>query len=199
MDLPKLIQERYAVKQFNTKQVSEEKLHELLEFIRMAPSSFNIQPWKIKIISDQKTKDLLAPAAWNQQQIPTCSHLLVFCADTHISKLIDQLEAGILATGAPEKSIEAYIQMMRNFDNGMSLETKRAWAQRQLYIALENALLGATYLGFDACPMEGFTPGEFSRILDIPEHLVPTVLCAVGHAADKPTPKFRFKKEDIVF
>jgi nitroreductase len=47
--------------------------------------------------------------------------------------------------------------------------------------------------------MGGFDPQEFSRILKIPPPLVPTMLCPIGYAADKPMKKVRFAKEDIVF
>ncbi len=65
--------------------------------------------------------------------------------------------------------------------------------------ALGNALNGAKALGLDSCPMGGFDPKEYSRILNIPAHLVPVMLCPVGYAADKPVPKVRFAHEEIVF
>jgi nitroreductase len=80
----------------------------------------------------------------------------------------------------------------------MSADQKLAWSQAQTYLALGNALNGAKALGFDSCPMGGFDPKEFSRILAIPP-LVPVMLCPVGYAADRPMPKVRFKKEEIVF
>jgi hypothetical protein len=47
--------------------------------------------------------------------------------------------------------------------------------------------------------MGGFNPAEFSRILKIPPPLVPTMLCPIGFAADRPMQKARYPKEDIVF
>jgi nitroreductase len=47
--------------------------------------------------------------------------------------------------------------------------------------------------------MGGFDPKEYSRILDLPPNLVPTMLCPVGYAADTPMPKMRFPKEEIFF
>jgi nitroreductase len=47
--------------------------------------------------------------------------------------------------------------------------------------------------------MGGFDPKEFTRILKIPSPLVPVMLCPLGYAADKPMPKIRFAKEDMVF
>ena len=54
-------------------------------------------------------------------------------------------------------------------------------------------------LGFDSCPMGGFNPAEFSRILKIPPPLVPTMLCPIGFAADRPMQKVRYPIEEIVF
>jgi len=81
----------------------------------------------------------------------------------------------------------------------MTKEQKLAWSQAQTYLALGNALNGAKSLGFDSCPMGGFDPEAVTRILRIPPPLVPTMLCPVGYAADKPKKKMRFAKEEIVF
>jgi nitroreductase len=47
--------------------------------IRFAPSALNLQPWKINVVTDQKVKEELNPAAFNQEQVTICSHLFVFC------------------------------------------------------------------------------------------------------------------------
>jgi nitroreductase len=81
----------------------------------------------------------------------------------------------------------------------MSPEQKLCWAKSQVFLALGNAVNGAKSLGFDSCPMGGFDPAEYSRVLRIPPPLVPTMLCPVGYAADRPMPKVRFPVEEIVF
>ena len=199
MDFKHIVISRYATKKFDGKKVDQKKVDELLEIIRMAPSSFNIQPWKIKVITDQQLKEHLKTASWNQEQITSCSHLLVFCANTDIMGNIDKLEAQMKAVGMPAESLNAYVKMMRDAFADTSDEYRLAWAQRQLYLALENALLGATALGFDSCPMEGFDAEQYAALLKLPKHLVPSALCPIGFAADKPKPKTRFPKEDIFF
>lgn len=104
MEFKEIVLKRHAVRSFDGKKVPENKVHELLDIIRHAPSSYNIQPWKIKIISDQAMKEKLAPASWNQPQVTTCSHLLVFCADTDISGNIDKIEKSFKEKDLPSKS-----------------------------------------------------------------------------------------------
>jgi nitroreductase/dihydropteridine reductase len=199
MDFAKIVMSRYATKKFDGKKIPEKKVDELLELVRFAPSAINLQPWKIRIVTDQKVKEQLKPAAFNQEQVTTCSHLLVFCADPDYDNLIKRLGVLLKKNGAPEEMQKMVIGMAENFTKPMSPEQRLAWSQAQTYLALGNALNGAKALGFDSCPMGGFDPKEFSRILKIPLPLVPTMLCPIGYAADKPMPKVRFAKEDIVF
>jgi len=191
MEFMDIVAGRYATKKFDSQAVDEGKVSQLKEMIRLAPSSFNIQPWKIKIITDHALKEKLKPLSFDQEQITTCSHLLVFCANTDVSNLIDKLEKKI--------GKSQYIDMIRGFVSSMSEEQKLAWTKNQVYLALGNALNGAKALGLDSCPMEGFDSKAYFDLLQLEKTVVPTVLCAVGYAADKPRDKFRFPEEDIFF
>lgn len=197
MEFKEIVMKRYATKNFDGKKIPEEKVNELLEMIRYAPSSFNIQPWKIIVIKDQALKDKLLPVSWNQPQVANCSHLLVFCANKNILENINSIEKESIKKGAKPESIKEYIKIMQDFEKSLDEEQKLNWAQKQTYIALGNALNGAKSLGFDSCPMEGFQPEEYSKILQLPKHLVPTVVCPIGYASDKPKPKFRFEMKEI--
>jgi len=197
MNFGEIVKKRFAVKNFNGKKISKENLDKLLEIIRYSPSSFNIQPWKIIVISNKEIKDKLSPFSWNQPQINSCSHLLVFCANKDILKNIENLEKTLIKNGATKEKIKDYIDMMKNFEKTLNENEKLCWAQRQVYIALGNALNGAKSLGFDSCPMEGFNPKEYSEILKLPKNLIPTALCPVGYTDDKSNQKARFQEKEI--
>jgi nitroreductase len=199
MQFADCVMQRYATKKFDGRAIPEAKVNELLELVRFAPSALNIQPWKIKVVADKKTKETLRPASNNQEQITTCSHLLVFCADSDYDSLVKRLGALMKKNHVPAEIIEKVTGMAALFAAGMSKEQQAAWSQAQTYLALGNALNGAKSLGFDSCPMGGFNPKEYSRILKIPAHLTPVMLCPIGYAADKPGPKIRFAREEIVF
>jgi nitroreductase/dihydropteridine reductase len=199
MEFSTIVMSRYATKKFDGRKIPETKVDQLLDMVRFAASALNLQPWKIKLVTDQKVKEQLRPAAFNQEQITSCSHLLVFCADPDYDSLISRLGVLLKKSGAPAEMEKNILGMAAQFAGRMSPDQKLAWSQAQTYLALGNAINGAKSLGFDSCPMGGFDPEEVSRILKIPPPLVPVMLCPLGYAADKPMQKLRFAKEDIVF
>ncbi len=199
MNFKDIVMARYATKKFDGKKLDQKKVDELFEMIRFAASSFGLQPWKVKVVSDQATKDKLQAASWNQPQVGSASHVLIFCANADVDGLIGKYEQYMKKSGALEDAIKGYITMMRGWAQGLDDAKKLSWAQRQVYLAVGNALNGAKALGFDSCPMEGFSPEEYTAILHLPKGIVPTVVVPIGHAADTPRPKLRFAKEEIFF
>jgi len=199
MTFKEIVMARNATKSFDGKKIPQEKIEELLHIIRHAETSYNVQPWRVMIIEDDDRKRILAGAAWNQPQVTSCSHLLVFCANTELESLTDRLEARMLEAGTPKEKVEPFIGAIRGFIKGLHGDNRLAWAQRQTYLALGNGINGAKALGFDSCPMEGFQPEEFAKILGLPETIVPTVLMTIGHAKDTPHPKLRFSREEMFF
>ncbi len=197
MDFQELIAQRYACKLFDGRQVPEETMTELLEMVRLAPSGLNIQPWKIKVVTDAATKELLSPVTHDEPQVKSCSHLLVFCADTDLAALSDKLGREMKAHHVPANIWEIVMGIAGEMAT-LPPSEMRAWMKSQVYIAVTYAILGAKALGLDSCPMTHFIPDEYSRILGLPANLVPTVLCAVGNAADEPKPKWRYPVEDLL-
>jgi nitroreductase len=84
----------------------------------------------------------------------------------------------------------------------MDAATRKAWAARQVYIALGNFLNSAALLGIDACPMEGIQPDKYDEILGLDRQgLSAVVVAAAGYRAaeDKyaALKKVRFPKEEV--
>jgi len=199
MEFRDVVMQRYATKMFTGETVPEDLIGQLLEVIRYAPSALNLQPWKIKVVTDPQLKELLRSASWGQPQITSCSHLLVFCANTDLAGTVDRLDLAIQAAGGPDEMRNMVIGLARNMAGSMTPDETFSWARAQTYLALGNAVNGAKALGLDSCPMSGFDPQAYSRVLDLPAHLVPVAVCPVGYAADQPMPKMRFPLDEIVF
>ncbi|MBZ2166217.1 nitroreductase family protein [Methanobacterium spitsbergense] len=199
MEFKELLMSRYATKKFDGKIIDENKLEQLFEMIRFAPSALNIQPWKIKVVTDVETKKKLSAASMEQAQIITCSHLLVFCANTDLDGNAQKTLNLMKKAGVPEENLEQFQMIMNIFLSNFDSETGVNEAQCNVFIAAITAIYAAKSLGIDSCPMQGFNNEEYSKILEIPSSLVPTILVPIGYPADKQMPKLRFTKEEIFF
>ena len=198
---------RYATKAFDpNRKIAADTWSALEESLVLSPSSFGLQPYRFLVISDPATRERLFPHAWGQRQVVDASHFVVFAARTSVTEAeIDTFIAHIAQTrGVTPESLASYRGMM----TGMLLTDGFKplvphWTARQAYIALGNLLTSAALLGIDACPMEGFVPAEFDKILALPaQGLASVVCCALGyrHADDKyaVAPKVRFPKSELV-
>lgn len=200
MEFKALVLERYNTKKFDGRRIDDAKLNELFDIIRYAPSADNLQPWKIKVISNPSVKEKLLPAimAFNQERVAMCSHLLVFCADMDLEAHWTKLEAAMKKAGLPEGEI-AHMAQVAKMIIGRSPDEKLNRSQWDVFLAVGNAVNGARSLGFDSSLMGGFNAKEFASILELPSNLVPTLIVAIGYAADRPMQKVRFTKEEVFF
>src|SRR5213083_2154791 len=74
---------RYATKEFDpARRISPEDWATLENALILSPSSYGLQPWKFLVITDQKVREQLFPATFNQRQVLDCSHYLVFAVRT---------------------------------------------------------------------------------------------------------------------
>ena len=198
MEFKELLMSRYATKKFDGKKIDDDKFDQILDMIRFAPSALNIQPWKIKVVTDEETKKKLTAASMDQAQITSCSHLLVFCADADLSgnaeKVINMMESA----GVPEENLNIFKEVISYFLGNFTSETGIYEAQYNVFIAATTAIYAAKSLGIDSCPMQGFNPEAYSETLEIPSGIIPTILVPLGYPADQQMPKIRFPKEDIV-
>ena len=197
MDFQSIVKSRYATKKFTGEKISEEKINELLELIRLSASSFGLQPYKILVVTNDELKSKLQEHSWNQPQITSSSHLLVFCAFNDVDARIDKYREMMLEAGMPAERADGYIGMMKGFAEGLTSESAMNWASKQAYIAVGNAINGSKALGFDSCPMEGFDPVKYKELLELDSNLTPVCLVPVGVAADEMPGKIRFAKEDL--
>jgi nitroreductase len=196
---------RYATKRFSDKKVSEKDLKTMHEAIRLSPSSYGLQLFKVLDIRDEKIKEELKPAAWGQAQITESSNLFVFCNYTEITEghIDEVLKLKSEIQNIPIENLNGYGDFMKSKILALASEAQSVWTAKQCYIALSNLMNSAAELGIDSCPMEGFEPDKFNEILGLKKKgLNAAVICAVGYRSDEdPTsgaPKVRKPLSDLI-
>ena len=198
---------RYATKVFDpNKKIPADVWQTLERALVLSPSSYGLQPYRFLVISDPAKRAALLPHSWNQKQVVDASHFVVFTARTQMTEAdVDKLIARTTdVRKIPAESLNFYRDMMLgDLVKGPRSRMAHEWAARQAYIALGNLMTCAAVLGVDACPMEGFVPSEYDRVLGLENSGYATVVCcALGYRAanDKyaSLPKVRFELQELV-
>lgn len=201
------LQWRYATKKFDPdRKIPADLWQTLLQSLVLAPSSFGLQPWKFYVIETPELRQALLPYTWNQRQVVDASHLVVFAIKTNLNATdVDRYlarQAEVHQTAV--ENLQKYGDLVKGFLQSPPYPLNvDEWSARQVYIALGQFMVTAALLGIDTCPMEGFLPQEYDRILDLPAQGYHTVvLCAAGYrAADDnyaTLPKVRYPLEAVV-
>ncbi|HHF4732558.1 TPA: NAD(P)H-dependent oxidoreductase [Haemophilus influenzae] len=122
-----------------TKKISDEDFECILECGRLSPSSVGSEPWKFLVIQNKTLREKMKPFSWGMiNQLDNCSHLVV-----------------ILAKKNARYDSPFFVDVMAR--KGLNAEQQQA--------ALANMLTGASALGIDSCPIEGFHYDKMNECL----------------------------------
>ncbi len=198
---------RYATKQFDSsKKIPESDWNILEESLRLAPSSYGLQPWKFIVIQNPELRKKLKAVSWDQPQVEDSSHFVVLTTlkkidAAHVKKFINSMAQ---QRGIETSSLKSYEELMSgDIIKGPRSAIAGFWAQRQAYIAMGFLMETAALMNIDACPMEGLDPEAYDKILELtssPYATVAAVALGYRHADDKyqHLKKVRFTKEDVI-
>ena len=196
---------RYATKKYAPeKKLTGDQLNTLLEAVRLAPTSFGLQPFRVIVVSDPAVRAKLRAVGYGQSPITDASHFLVFAAKTDLGiKTVDEFIALTASVrNKPNDSFNEYHKMVLGAIANNTPEQNTAWAARQAYIALGTLLTAAAVSGIDATPMEGFDHKGFDDVLGLEKlNLTAVVAAAIGFRAEDDDyaklKKVRFPKEQF--
>jgi nitroreductase len=201
------LQWRYATKQFAPERIISEQLWSTLEqTLVLTPSSYGLQPWKFLVIQDQALRQELRPHSWNQAQITDCSHLVVLLSKRTITAAdADRLiEATAGARGLEASSLDGYRKLIQiDLIDGPRSQIIERWSSNQVYIALGNLMTAAALLSIDTCAIEGFSPPDYDRILNLESSdYRSSVVCALGYRSPEDKyaslAKVRYSAADLI-
>jgi len=201
-DFSKAMQFRHACKAFDTqKQIPAQQFEEILESIRLSPSSFGMEPWRILVIRDEKLRKALKASCWNQSQITDASELVIFTTDNDIVRsdspyVRKMFERRGMSTEAVDMYMGIYGQFIAPLEEDEILLEN--WTAKQCYIALGNAMTCAAMMEIDTCPIEGFDKEEVEAILDLEYGHSIAVMCAFGYRVNPQSPQKRLELKQMV-
>jgi nitroreductase len=175
------IESRRSIRRYTADPISTEEINELLRLTGLAPSAWNLQPWRMAVVTDPQVKTQLQAAAYGQAQVGAAPVVLVLTSDMEdVLAHLDEVSHPCM----PAQAQQGLIGTVRGVFDSQSVEDRGQWGLTQANIALGFFLVAATGLGYATSAMLGFDHDQVKAILGLPAHVKIAALVAVGHAAE---------------
>jgi len=188
MDVLEHMKWRYAVKKFDSEKIlSEEKIERLKEAFNLTATSYGLQPITLLIIKNRELQNNLTTHSFDQQQVAQASHILVICIkdvidDVYISQYFEQIKK---VRNVSDEILEPFKNDLIGSFSNKDIEEIKRWSTNQAYLAMGNLLTVCAIEKIDSCPMEGFEPEAYDKVLNLEEKGLTSVLVMpVGYRAD---------------
>ncbi len=173
---------RRSIRAFEPDPIPHEDLAQIIDVVRLAPSAFNIQPWRFVAVESPDLKDKLAAAAYNQRQVKSAPVVLVLYTDMADSlNRVDELLHPDMDS-AQKASVRATI--LKHF-GAMTPDAQESWAASTGNIALGYLLLAVEAHGYQSSPMAGFDPEQVKQLLGLPANVRVPAIVAIGKGTEE--------------
>ena len=188
---PEAISRRRATRHFDpNRPLPDDVLTQILHLATLAPSGYNLQPWRFLVVRTQANRQRLAAASYGQAKIGEAPVVVVVLGyqtphETHLDAMVaKQVELGAI-TPEVGKGMTAMAKLA--MERVPDLEV---WATRSTMLAVAAMMFAAESLGVDSAPMEGFEPEKVRAAFGIPDDHSVCCLVAMGYRAgpEKPFP-----------
>lgn len=190
------IRERRAVKHFDpSHEITKSEYDQLIDLAMQAPSSFNIQHWRLVNVTDKALRAKLREAAFNQAQVTDASLCFVLTVDI---KAWEKNPARYW-TNAPKEAQDILVPWINPFYAGKE-QLQRDEAMRSAGILLQTMMLSAKAMGYDSCPMVGLDFDKVAELVRLPQDHAVAAMLVIGKGIKPawPKPGFIPKSEMII-
>lgn len=185
MDAIEAIRQRRAVKHFDPNhRLTSDELNLLLDVAAQAPSSFNIQHWRIVNVTDPALRVQLREAAFDQAQVTDASLLFVVCTDIKAWEKDPQR----YWVNAPQEAQDILVPWIHPFYDGKD-QLQRDEAMRSVGLILQTLMIGAKAMGYDSCPMIGFDIEKVGQLVNLPKDYAVGAMLVIGKGLTPAWPK----------
>jgi putative NAD(P)H nitroreductase len=194
MEFSELVRARRSIRDYlDNAVIEDEELTALFSEVSQAPSAFNLQQWRFVVVRQTARKEVLKDLCYGQGQILGCSALVVVCGDLRAHEASETIYAH-----ESEPIKRKFLPMIKSIyaDNE---SFQRDEAIRGASLAGMCLMFSAANRGWDSGPMIGFDPAGVSKVLNLPEEIIPVMMVTIGKAKSVGEPRpFRLPVSEIV-
>ncbi len=195
MELIDIIRQRRSIRKYKDKPIEEEKVKLILESGMLAPSRTNVQPWRFIVVTDQKIKNELAAAAYNQALVFRAPLAVVIVGILEAWETVPQRTAELVAAkcfGSEVKEAADHVL------DGWPQEALTADLALNTAIAGTQMMLTAHSLGIGTCWVKLVDDQAVLKVIDAPPRAYNTGIITFGYPDESPNPRPRLPFNEIV-
>lgn len=167
--------------------LSESLLIRLLELATLAPSRFNLQPWRFVVVRDARNRKRLRRCAYGEARITEAPVVLIVLAylRPHVTDL-DEVADRLIASGATTEDEAARVRAtaVRILGRGGELAPE-SWAIRAAERASTTLRIAAAGFGVASAGVENFDEGQVREAFGVPDDHAVCGIVALGYAAEE--------------
>lgn len=147
-----------------------------------APSSYNLQPWRVVLVHSKEQKELLYNLAYQQDKILDAPITLIIVADKEAYKRHNKVW-DFIAEETSEENVQSTIERLsKRYDDNEVAKTKSAHTNTSLFSM--NLMLLLKAYGLDSHPIGGMKVNEVKKAFDIKDHEDINMAISVGYHND---------------
>lgn len=202
-DFVNILTGRRSIRQYDENvKIPEEEMHAMIQEASLAPSSANMQPWRVIVVQSHEGKDKLRPLVqFNTRQNDTSAAMLIILGDTqselYVEKIYDTaVDQGKMPKDIRDKQVAQILGMYPQIPRELKIEIAKIDAS---LFAMQLMLVARAH-GYDTNPMAGFERDQVVSAFDLDDQrYVPVMILSIGKAKDEGHESVRLSSGEITF
>ncbi|HSH25235.1 MAG TPA: nitroreductase family protein [Massilibacterium sp.] len=175
-----LVKERRTAINFDENvTISEEELNDIFELTRYAPSCYNLQHVRYKVMIDRNRREEVKKVSYDQHKTVTASAIVMICANPKAYLDVEQTMEKH-RNNMDEQSYREWIELSKQMYKERGEVFQKDEAIRNGSLAAMLFMLAAKDKGWDTAPMIGFDENGIRKIFQIEESLIPVLMVTIG-------------------
>ncbi|MFF2909347.1 nitroreductase family protein [Paenibacillus sp. NPDC057934] len=202
-DFASIVKDRRSVRNYDENfKISKEELSEIISEASLAPSSANMQPWRVVVVDTPEGKEKLRPLVrFNTLQNDTSSAMLLIFGDTDSYLNVEEIyntavEQGKMPADVRDSQVKTILSMYPTLAKEVKIEV----AKMDSSLFAMQLMLVARAHGYDTNPMAGFEVDQVAKAFDLDEErYAPVMIISIGKAKEAGYETVRLSSDKITF
>lgn len=192
---------RKSVKVFDSEfKIPHDEMDEIIAKATKAPSSVNMQPWRVAVIESDEGKEKIKEAfGFNSRQLTTSSAMIIIFGDLKNYEKAEQIYSDAVKQSHMTEEIKTQLlDWILPYYKGLSREGMKDIVNIDSSLMAMQFMLTAKAYGYDTNPIGGFDKENIAKIIGYdPDRYVPVLAIAIGKAAQEAHGSVRLPVEEI--